>query len=177
MSRSMTGRPRSSSRTAPPTIHASVPASTSRASSCIDDRPARPARVARDPGDELVVDRAGDTRMILREDAAAQEDDRSADRKLAVELDGEGVHRDGADDAARLSRDADGRTGERALEAVRVAHGHEPDPRFALGNEAAAVARALPGRETPHHRPGARPAETRDRPARGSAQPAAETRG
>src|SRR5207248_5001 len=147
MSRSITGRPRSSSRTAPPTIQASVPASTSRASSCIDDRPARAARVARDPGDELVVDRAGDTGMILREDAAAEEDDRSADRKLPVELDGEGVHRDGADDATGLPRDADGRPGQRALEAVRVADGHEPDPRLAFGDEAAPVAGALPGRQ------------------------------
>src|SRR5205823_7203030 len=58
-------------------------------------------------------------------------------------LHGEGVHRDGADDRARLAADADLGTGERALESVRVADGHDPDPRRLLRDEAPTVAGAL----------------------------------
>jgi hypothetical protein len=42
----------------------------------------------------------------LERHAVADEHDRRADRELAAELDGEGVHRDRPDDAARLSGDA-----------------------------------------------------------------------
>ena len=72
-----------------------------------------------------------------------EQDDGCPDGQFAVELHGEGVHRDGADDRARLAADADLGTGERALESIRVADGHDPDPRRLLRDEAPAVAGAL----------------------------------
>src|SRR5918992_1826377 len=96
MSRSTTGRPSSSSRTAPPTTHATWPASSSRASSRIEHAsPAarRPARVA-DSAGELVVDRARDACVLLEEQAVADDRDRHAYGQLAGKLDGDRVHRD-----------------------------------------------------------------------------------
>ena len=69
--------------------------------------------------------------------------DRRADWQLAVELDRERIHRNGADDPARLARHADLRPGEVTAEAVRVAHRHDPDPGRSLRDEATSIAGAL----------------------------------
>ena len=82
-SRSMTSRPSSSSRTAPPTIHASSPARISRASSSIEHDPPRPRRARVDAADELVVDRVRNPCVLLDENAVPDERDRRADRQLA----------------------------------------------------------------------------------------------
>ena len=69
-------------------------------------------------------------------------------RQLAVELDGEGVHRDRPDDAAALALDEHLGAGQVAAEAVRVADRDDADPRVALGDEAAAVAGRVAGRSS-----------------------------
>ena len=92
------------------------------------------------------------------------------DRQLALELDGEGVHRDGADHAPRLAVDEHLGPGQVAPEAVRVADRHDPDPRRPLGDEAPAVAGALARLEELHLRelaaPARAPARARPRPDR-----------
>src|SRR5581483_8628778 len=125
----------------------------------IDDDAARAGGVARDAADELVRDRAGDARMRLREQTASEEHDGGADRQLCVELDRERVHRDRADDAAKLAGDPDLRSGEVAPEAVGVAHGDDADPGVALGDEAPAVPGALARRELADLRELRRPRE------------------
>ena len=99
--------------------------------------------------------------MRLGAHAVADDDDRRADRQLAVELDRERVHRDRADDPARLAVDADLRAREVAPEAVRVADRHEADPRRRLRDEAAPVARALARLEQLHLREVAVPPQHR----------------
>src|SRR5215210_5951734 len=116
MSRSTSSRPSSSSRTAPPTTHASCSASTSRARSSIDDYPPRAPRVGSDAADELVVDRSRYLRVRLGEHSVAEDRDRRADALLALELDRERIHRDRADDAARLAVDPHLRPGQIAPE-------------------------------------------------------------
>src|SRR5207244_12646747 len=103
-SRSRTDRPSSSSRTVPPTTHASCPARISTAVSTIDHDPARPVRGGADAARELVGDRARVARMLLGEDAVADQRDLRAGLEWAVELDGDRIHRDRADDAAPLAR-------------------------------------------------------------------------
>src|SRR5919197_5728181 len=100
MSTSTTGLPSSSSRSAPPTTHASSPARISCASSTIDDGAPGAGRVAVHAAYDLVVDRARDAGMLFGEDPVPEQDDGRAGRKLAVELDGERVHRHRADCAA-----------------------------------------------------------------------------
>src|SRR3990170_7348451 len=139
MSRSSTGRPSSSSRIAPPTIQASSPPSSSETSSSIGDDAARPRGIGVDAAGELVPDRAGDAGVLVEPDAGPDDRDRGAGRQLAVELDGEGIHRDRADDAARLTRDTHLRPGQVAPEAVCVADRDEADPRRLPGDVAAAV--------------------------------------
>ncbi len=85
--------------------------------------------------------------MILRQHALAEQRHRCSHWKLSVELDGEGVHGDRADDRARLAGNTHLRSGQVAAKAVRITHRDYSDPRLALGNEAAAVARALSRRE------------------------------
>src|SRR3954467_4905109 len=143
MSRSTSARPRSSSRTAPPTTHASCPASTSPAWSSIDDRPARPPWIPVDPANELVVDRPRHPSVGFGGHARAEDRHRGPDRLLVVELDGEGVHRDRPDHAPRLAGHAHLGAGQVAAKAVRVADGDDPDPRGLLRHEAPPVARAL----------------------------------
>src|SRR5204863_6255198 len=84
--------------------------------------------------------------------------------QLAVELDGECVHRDGADRSPELAGDPDLGSGQVAAEAVRVADRDDADPCRALGDEAAAVPGALAGRELPDLCKVARPAERRLEP-------------
>src|SRR5581483_10763037 len=150
MSRSTTGRPSSRSRTAPPTIQASSPARSSRASSSTDDPPDRALGPADDAAGELVVDRPGRARVLLEQQAVADERHRRSDRQLAVELDGERVHRDRADDAPALTGDEHLGPREVAAEAVAVADRDEPDPRGPVGDEPAPVAGALPRLEPLH---------------------------
>ena len=95
-----------------------------------------------DSGRDLVVDRAENAGMLLRQDAVADQGDRRP-LGLVVELDREGIHGDRADDAAARPADQDLRPGEAAPEAVGVPDGNEADPRRTLGDEAAAVAGAL----------------------------------
>src|SRR6185295_11642311 len=111
--------------------------------SAIDNSSPCPAGVRLDPARQLVVDRPGDTCMRLGENALTDDDDRRADGQLAVELDRERIHRNGADDPARLARHADLRPGEVTAEAVRVAHRHDSDPGRSLRDEATSVAGAL----------------------------------
>src|SRR5207244_3135923 len=85
MSRSSTGLPRSSSRIAPPTTHASCPARTSRASSSIDDLALGPFGARLDPRGDLVVDRPDQIRVLLDQKPVADDCDRLADRELARE--------------------------------------------------------------------------------------------
>src|SRR6476659_9980356 len=121
MSRSRTGLPSSSSRIAPPTIHASSPASTSRAASSIDDLSFGALGARLDPGRDLVVDRPGVPRVLFDEEAVPDDRHRLALRQLAWQLDREGVHRDGPDRAAALAGDQHFRAGEVAAETVPVA--------------------------------------------------------
>jgi len=81
--------------------------------------------------------------MRLGENALTDDDDRRADGQLAVELDRKRIHRNGADDTARLACHADLRPGEITTEAVRVAHRHDPDPGRSLRDEVPSVAGAL----------------------------------
>src|SRR3954451_24371584 len=127
-SRSTSGRSRASSRTAPPTIHASSSANSSsmrsrtlRAPSRIDDHSSRAPRIPVDPAYQLVIDRAGHARVPLGEHAMAEDRHGRAHRLLTLELDGKGIHRDGADDRARLTADAHLRAGQVTAETVRVA--------------------------------------------------------
>ena len=103
-----------------------------------------------DPADELVVDRPRDARVILGEDAVAQDRHRRPDRLLVLELDRERVHRDGADDAAQLPAHTNLGAGQVAPEAVRVADGNDPDPGRPVGHERAAVTGARPRFEPLH---------------------------
>src|SRR5438034_1380237 len=160
-STSTIGRSSASSRTAPPTIQASSPANSSSTSSRIDDHPPGAGGIAVDPANQLVVDRAGHAGMIFRHHPVAEQRHRRAGGELAIELDGEGVHRDRADDAARLASDPYFGSGQVAAKAVRVADGDDPDPRRPLGHEAAAVTGALAGGELPNLREQARPLERR----------------
>ena len=82
-------------------------------------------------------------RVSLERHAAADEHDRRAHRELAVELDGERVHRDRPDHPSRLARHAHLRSGQVAAEPVPVTDGDDADPRVALGGPAATVAGAL----------------------------------
>src|SRR5439155_3967274 len=164
MSRSTTSRPSNASRTAPPTTHASWPASSSCASSRIDDGAARAPRVGVDPRHELVVDRSRDLCVVLRKHAVADKRHRRRNRKLAVELDGKRVHRNCADDLARLPGDAYLRSAEVAAETIGIADRHEPDPRRSVGDEAASVARALPRLELLHLRESTVPPQDRLEP-------------
>src|SRR5438105_6198180 len=166
MSRSSSSRPSSSSRTAPPTTHASSPASTARAVSSIDDDPSRPPRVRADAADELVVDRPRDTRVLLREDALPENRDRRADRLLTLQLDRERVHRDGSDHAPQLAAHPHLGSGQVAAEAVRVADRNDPDPGRLLRDEAAPIARALSRLQLLDLREIATPGERRLEPVR-----------
>src|SRR5215207_3651405 len=145
MSRSRTSRPSSSSRTAPPTTQASSPASSSCASSRIDDPPKTPGTAGRisHSACQLVVDRPGDTRVLLEQQSVADERDARPDRKLAGELDRNRVHRHRSDDPLPPAVHEDLRPGQIPPEAVRVADRDDPDPRLAPGDEAAPVARRL----------------------------------
>src|SRR5512132_2350583 len=160
-STSTIGRSSASSRTAPPTIQASSPANSSSTSSRIDDHPPGAGGIAVDPANELVVDRAGHTGMIFRHHPVAEQRHRRAGGELAIELDGEGVHRDRADDAAWLAFDPHFGSDQVAAKAVRVADGDDPDPCRLLRHEAAAVAGALAGAELTNLREQARPLERR----------------
>src|SRR4051812_31502167 len=144
-STSTTGRSSASSRTAPPTIQASSPANNSSTRSRIDDHPPGPGGIAIDPADELVVDRAGHAGMIFRHDPLSEQRHGGPDRKLAIELEGQGVHRDRADDPSRLALDPDLRAGQVAAEAVRITDRDDPDPGRPVGHEASPVAGALAG--------------------------------
>jgi hypothetical protein len=81
------------------------------------------------------------------EHAVPEDRDRRANRLLPLELDGEGVHRDHADDAPRLTADTHLGPGQVAAEAVRIADRDDPDPGRPLGDEGSPVARALAGLE------------------------------
>src|SRR5215211_6975877 len=146
MSRSRTSRPSSSSRTAPPTTQASSPASSCCASSRIDDPPdaaGMPRRIT-DSARELVVDRRGDTRVLLEQQAVANERNARPDGKLVGELDRHRVHRHRSDDPLPPTVDQNLRPGQVPPEAVRVTDRDDPDPRLALGDEAAPVTGRLP---------------------------------
>src|SRR5712692_7664064 len=105
MSTSTTGRPSSSSRTVPPTTYASSPARISIACSTIDDHPPRPLGARPDADDELVRDRAGAARVLLREQAVPDQRHGYAWLGRPAQLDRERVHRDGANDAPPLAAD------------------------------------------------------------------------
>src|SRR6266496_4869193 len=167
MSRSRSSRPSSSSRTAPPTTNAPSPASTSRAVSSIDDDPPRPPRVRADAADELVVDRPGDTRVLLGEDALPEDRDRRADRLLTLQLDRERVHRDRPHHTPRHAAHPYLRSGQVAAETVRVADRNDPDPGRLLGDEAPPVARALSRLQLLDLREITTPGERRLEPVRG----------
>src|SRR5438045_8986097 len=92
----------------------SSPAGTGRSRGCRRWRPVSSSagrylacarRPALDAARELVVDRAGDTRVLLERDAAAHDGDLRSDGALARQLDGERVQRDDADRAAPLLAD------------------------------------------------------------------------
>ena len=104
--------------------------------------------------------------MVFGEDAVAEERHGRALRQVA-ELDGERVHRDGAEHAPPRPSDQHLGARQTAPEAVRVADRDEPDPRRPLGDEAAAVARALPRRERLRLRDVAHPREHRLEAVRG----------
>src|SRR4051794_41911760 len=104
--------------------------------------------------------------MRLGHDAVPEDRDRGADRLLALELDGESIHRDDAGDAPRLAADANLGAGQVAPEAVRVADRHDPDPRRPLGGEGSAVARALARLPLLPLPEGAPPGERRPQPLR-----------
>ena len=97
--------------------------------------------------------------MSFCQNSVPEQRHRRPDRQLAVELDRDGVHRDGADDAPWLAPDADLGTRHVAPEAVRVADRDDPDPGRPLGHEVPAVAGALPRAEQPHLREPASPVE------------------
>ena len=88
--------------------------------------------------------------MILRQNAVADQRDRRAQGKLSIELDGKGVHRDRPDDVPWFAAHPDLGARHVAPEAVRVPHGDDPDPGFALGEEPSPVPRALARRQPPH---------------------------
>src|SRR5712692_12078034 len=105
MSTSTTGRPSSSSRTVPPTTYASSPARISIACSTIDDHPPRPLGARPDADDELVGDRAGSARVLLREHAVPDQRHGRPRLDRPAQLDRERVHRDGAYDATARAVD------------------------------------------------------------------------
>ena len=106
---------------------------------------------ADDPARDLVVDRAHPPRQLLGEDAVAAagaDEDRlaAARRRVVPEVDGDVVHRHGADDRHAAAGDEHvGVVGQRAAVAVAVADRDRPEPGGALGDEPAAVAGALAG--------------------------------
>src|SRR5919201_143027 len=102
MSRSTSSRPMSSSRTAPPTSHASSFPRTWRTSSSIDDLPGGPLPARIDAAGDLVVDRPGDAGMLLGEKTVADQRDLLSRLKLSGQLDREGIHRDRAHSPAPL---------------------------------------------------------------------------
>src|SRR4051812_3942213 len=120
MSRSSTGRPSSSSRTAPPTTHASCPLRISSAKSRIDDGAPRALRARVDPADELIRDRAGDARVRLGRHAVTEQGDRCPDRELPGQLDCERVHRDRPPPLLELPADTHRGARQIAAEAVAV---------------------------------------------------------
>jgi len=88
--------------------------------------------------------------MIFRHHPLAEQRHRRADGKLAVELDGQRVHRDRADDAAPLAFDPDFGSCHVAAEAVRIPDRDDPDPGGLLGHETAAVPGAFARRKPPN---------------------------
>src|SRR4051812_11797798 len=132
--------------------------------SAIDDGAPRAQRRADDIAGDLVVDRPGDTGVRFGEDAVPEQHDRRADRQPTVEPHRERVHRDRPDDGADLTAYADLRPRQVTREAVAVAHRNDPDPRRLVGDEAAAVAGALPGLELLDLREEAVPREHRLEP-------------
>src|SRR5205823_9722059 len=98
----------------------------------IDDHPAGAQWTGVDPAREVVGNRAGRTRMLLGEDAMADDRDRRPDGDLTFELDRERVHRDGPDHASGLSADTDGRSRQVAAKPVGVPDGDDPDARVGL---------------------------------------------
>src|ERR671930_1483778 len=102
-STSTRGRPSSSSRTAPPTTYASTPATAVRMRSSIDDRSLGAQRGGSNSADDLVVDRSQPARVLLSEDAVADERHRSP-CLLVPELHRECVHRDRSDNGTASAR-------------------------------------------------------------------------
>ena len=102
--------------------------------------------------------------MRLRAHAVPEQRHRSADGQLAVELDGERVHRDRPDDLARLAVDAHLGARQVAAEPVGVADRNQTDPRRTLRHEPATIACALSHLEQLHLCEPARPVEHRLEP-------------
>src|ERR1041384_3380214 len=93
------------------------------------------ARVGDDPRRDLVVDRPEMAGVLLDEEAVAdQRHGRSF--RLVAELDGEGIHGDGADHAPPRPRDEHLGPRQSSAEAVSVADPDEPDTRLTLGAQA-----------------------------------------
>src|SRR5262245_40443632 len=127
---STSGRPSSSSRTAPPTIHASSSPKTAwkRASSNAH-HPLRPRPTRVETGGDLVSDGPGDPRVLLDPHTVAYERHRRPDRQLARQRYRERVHRDRPDHRPPLASHE--HLGPRQIppKAVCVADGHDADPR------------------------------------------------
>src|SRR5205823_9045868 len=75
----------------------------------VEDDTAGAGRAGVDAADELVGDGAGDAGVLLGERALSDQHNGRADLDLVLQLDGERINRDGADDAPRLAGHADGR--------------------------------------------------------------------
>ena len=161
-SRSSTGRWRSSSRTAPPTTHASSSPRISRRRSSIDGDPpgARPERVFRPVAISYAIVPATRACSSMSMPSPTSVTGVPASSR-PVELHGERVHRDRPDDAA--TRALDEHLGSRhvATEAVCIPDRDDADPRRAIGDEAPPVARALPRLELLHERDVRLPAQRR----------------
>ena len=99
--------------------------------------------------------------MLLHEQTVADQRHRRAARELSGKLDGERVHGDGADHPAPFAVDQHLGAREVSPKAVRVAHGHEPDPGRLLRDEAPPVPGALTGVQQLHLRELAAPGEHR----------------
>src|SRR5664279_1282023 len=158
---STNARTRSASPAAAASCFAATRSAVRANRSAIDDHPPRSLWRARDAAHELVVDRARDARVLLREHAVPEQHDGCPYGEVAVELDGERVHGHGPDDAARLAGDAHGGPDQVAPKAVGVADRHDPDPRLPLGGEAPTVACALADTEQASRCDVTRPAEDR----------------
>src|SRR3954451_12314737 len=165
-STSTTGRPRSSSRTAPPTTYASTPATAVRMRLSTESAPRRAARVGDDRGRQLVVDRARMPGVLFDEEPVADERDR---RPLVFvpELDREGIHGNSPEPPPARGADNDLGTAERAPEAVAVADGHETDASRLLGDEPAPVPGARTGAQRLRLGDSAPPRERRLEPVLG----------